>query len=102
MKLSAKLRLLANANPEGCNQFGCKSSSGGRQKKPSDKLRDMDVPTVLGYELDRQSLTPKRETIDTSRSGDYGADPLPNGMHRMIPSGDIVTYEERVRRLAKK
>ena len=30
---------------------------------------------------------------------DYGADPLGDGMHQMVPSGDIVDTEERKRRL---
>lgn len=34
--------------------------------------------------------------------GDYGADPLENKMFRMIPSGDIVDYTERVRRLERR
>jgi hypothetical protein len=32
------------------------------------------------------------------RSGDYGADPIGNGMFRMVPSGDIVDLAERNRR----
>ncbi len=30
---------------------------------------------------------------------DIGCDPLMNGMYRMVPSGDIVDYDERMRRL---
>ena len=30
---------------------------------------------------------------------DYGADPIGAGMFRMIPSGDVVDFEERQRRL---
>lgn len=30
---------------------------------------------------------------------DYGADPIGNDMFRMVPSGDIVSYEERCLRL---
>ena len=33
------------------------------------------------------------------RAGDYGADPLGDGTFRMVPSGDIVDFEERNRRL---
>ena len=66
----------------------------------SDKLRDQERPTVLGYALDRGSLTPIRRTIDIDKPGDYGADPLPDGMFRMVPSGDVVDYAERCRRLA--
>jgi len=43
-----------------------------------------------------------RRTIDTAAPGDYGCDPLGDGRFRMVPSGDIVDYEERTRRLASK
>jgi hypothetical protein len=32
---------------------------------------------------------------------DYGADPMGDGTFRMVPSGDIVDFEERNRRLAR-
>ena len=67
----------------------------------SDKLRDMERPNVLGHDLDRATLTPLRERIDTSKPGDYGADPLRDGTFRMVPSGDVVSMEEKKRRLAK-
>jgi hypothetical protein len=66
------------------------------------KLRDMDRPNVLGYDLDRQSLTPVRQTINTQSIRDYGADPLGDGTFRMVPSGDVVDFEERNRRLDKR
>jgi hypothetical protein len=69
--------------------------------KKSDKLRDQENPSVLGYDLDRETLTPIRQTIDTSRPGDYGCDPLGDGNFRMVPSGDIVDSAERDRRLAR-
>lgn len=43
----------------------------------------------------------QRKTIDTTKAGDYGADPLGDGRFRMVPSGDIVDFEERNRRLKK-
>lgn len=64
-------------------------------------LRDFERPTVLGYELDRRTLTPIKRTIDTSITGDHGADPMGDGTFRMIPSGDIVDFAERCRRLEK-
>lgn len=70
-------------------------------KKKSDKLRDMEVPTVFGYELDRETLTPKKRFTDLSSAEDYGCDPLGDGTFRMVPSGDVVDYEERCRRLAR-
>lgn len=74
---------------------------GRRRRSTPDRLRDQDKPTVIGYELDRETLTPVRRTIDTSAPGDYGADPIGDGMFRMVPSGDIVDFEERNRRLKK-
>jgi len=49
----------------------------------------------------QQKDTSARETIDTSKQGDYGADPIGDGTFRMVPSGDIVNLAERNRRLAK-
>ena len=69
--------------------------------KTSDKLRDMDIPMVLGYALDRTTLTPIRTTVNVHASGDYGADPIGDGTFRMVPSGDIVSYDERMHRLEK-
>ena len=34
-----------------------------------------------------------------ARHGDYGADPIGGGKFRMVPSGDVVDFEERCRRL---
>ena len=65
----------------------------------NDKLREMDHPNVLGYDLDRETLTPIRRTVDTSKVGDYGCDPLGDGMFRMVPSGDVVTADEKRERL---
>lgn len=66
------------------------------------KLRDQDDPSVLGYKLRRDTLTPVRTTIDTNAPGDYGADPIGDGLFRMVPSGDVVDFEERNRRLKRK
>jgi len=38
-------------------------------------------------------------TIDINAPGDYGADPIGDGTFRMVPSGDIVDFAERNRRL---
>ena len=43
-----------------------------------------------------------REAVDIQKSGDYGADPLGDGTFRMVPSGDIVDFEERNRRLPQR
>lgn len=82
-------------------EFPEEEGLGGRQRKRSDRLRDQEVPSVLGYELDRESLTPVRERVDVSAEGDYGADVVGDGTFRMVPSGDIVDIEERERRLRR-
>lgn len=45
--------------------------------------------------------TYKRHTIDTDAPGDYGADPIGDGRFRMVPSGDVVDFDERCRRLGR-
>jgi hypothetical protein len=54
-----------------------------------------------GYTIVTETSQPIRQTIDTSRPGDHGADPLGDGTFRMVPSGDVVSHEERNRRLRK-
>ena len=39
--------------------------------------------------------------VNMAAPGDYGADPIGDGAFRMVPSGDIVDYAERCRRLNK-
>lgn len=51
----------------------------------------------MGYDSERWIVKP---IIDMG--GDYGADPLGNGKFKMVPSGDIVDYEERSKRLTRK
>lgn len=43
----------------------------------------------------------RRAKVDVTAPGDYGADPLPDGKFRMVPSGDVVDYAERCKRLKK-
>lgn len=69
--------------------------------KGKDLLRNMENPSVLGYEIDCESLTPIRRKVCVAQSGDYGADPIPGGMFKMIPSGDVVCLEEMKKRLHK-
>ena len=67
----------------------------------TDRLRDMATPTVMGVELDRDTLTPKRQTVDLTSGRDHGADPLGDGMFRMVPSGDVVDKRTRDERLGR-
>lgn len=48
-----------------------------------------------------QQKTGSRPIVDTSKPGDYGADPIGDGTFRMVPSGDIVDYAERCQRLGE-
>lgn len=49
-----------------------------------------------------QSKQPQpRRSVDTSKPGDYGSDPIGDGAFRMVPSGDVVDWDERCRRLSK-
>jgi hypothetical protein len=71
-------------------------------KKKSDKLRDMETPMVLGYELDRKTLTPSHRTLPPRVAGkDYGCDPVGDGTYKMVPSGDVVSREEKEKRLGR-
>lgn len=58
---------------------------------------------IFGYEWSEIDAKQKKvaagKIINTSRPGDYGADPIGDGTFRMIPSGDIVGWDERQRRL---
>jgi hypothetical protein len=46
-----------------------------------------------------QQGTYRPQCIDTNKKGDYGADPIGNGLFKMVPSGDIVDFAERCERL---
>ena len=67
-------------------------------RRKSSRRRGSRPTNVLGYDVD-ESMAPVRTRIDVARQGDYGADPVGDGTFRMVPSGDIVSYEERIRRL---
>lgn len=60
---------------------------------------------ILGYTwqeiVDIQLKKPVSRQIDTSSTKDYGCDPIGNGMFKMVPSGDIVDFEERNSRLKR-
>jgi len=65
----------------------------------------MKTDTIFGYSWDeikeRQQCKHVNKKVDTTKQGDYGQDPLGDGMHRMVPSGDIVTTEEMMKRLGE-
>lgn len=70
-------------------KYGFDHSTADGQKRLMAYSVGMDTETYIG------------KPIDLTRKGDYGSDPIGNGMFRMVPSGDVVNMEERNRRLAK-
>ena len=67
-----------------------------RAGKPKGKITVLDAYVI---DLDNGGRLEPAPKIDTTTPGDYGADPLGDGTFRMVPSGDIVDYDERCRRL---
>lgn len=49
-----------------------------------------------------QQGKPFRQTIRTDLAGDYGSDPIGDGTFKMVPSGDIVDYNEMRKRLERR
>lgn len=60
---------------------------------------------IMGYDWDdiqrAQSKTGRLSKPINLVDGDYGADPVGDGTFRMVPSGDIVSLEDRNSRLRK-
>lgn len=66
------------------------------------KQREQYMTVLSGYTLDMHDHGHLvKNYTDLTRPGDYGADPLGDGKFRMVPSGDVVDFEERNRRLGK-
>lgn len=53
---------------------------------------------IFGYDWEHiqalQQKKPTRRTVQVHDGKDYGCAPVGDGTFRMIPSGDIVTFEE--------
>jgi hypothetical protein len=66
------------------------------------RKRERYMTVLGGYKLDMENHGHLvRESMPERLAGkDYGADPIGDGTFRMVPSGDVVTFEERNRRLA--
>lgn len=57
--------------------------------------------TVLGgYDLDERGCIVRQHLAPLVAGKDYGADPIGDGTFKMVPSGDVVDFAERCRRLA--
>lgn len=65
------------------------------------KRKDRYMTVLGGYKLDMENHGHLvQESLKPRKLGkDYGADPIGDGKFRMVPSGDIVDYDERCRRL---
>jgi len=63
----------------------------------------MATDKIMGHDWSEiqamQQRTQTRRAINTSAPGDYGADPLGDGTFRLVPSGDVVDFTERCKRL---
>jgi hypothetical protein len=69
-----------------------------KQNHPDADGQKRLMATSMGLPAD----TYIRKVIDTAAPGDYGADPIGDDKYRMVPSGDVVDFAERCRRLAHK
>ena len=72
--------------------------------KASKKFRSADYSAAEGQKrLMAESMGLPSDTYTAKplvmKPGDYGSDPLGDGKHRMVPSGDIVDNAERSRRM---
>jgi hypothetical protein len=67
------------------------------------KKRERFMTILGGYILDMEDHGRLiRKSLPPLVAGkDHGADPLGDGRFRMVPSGDIVDYAERNRRLKR-
>ena len=61
---------------------------------------------IFGYSWEEISNIQQRKVvsnpINTTSTKDYGCDPMGDGKFKMVPSGDIVDFDERNRRLELK
>ncbi len=74
---------------------GSKDKQMGKQGADYQKM-------LMATSVDMAANTYHRAAIDLRSSGDYGADPIGDGTYRMVPSGDVVDYAERCKRLTRR
>lgn len=63
----------------------------------TDRIFGMTFDDITALQQGRD-IRPK---VNFNAPGDYGADPIGDGTFRMVPSGDVVDYAERCRRLKR-
>ena len=96
-----KKKTPAQLDAEIAQALGSPTRSHATRKRPQKERGVIDVMGGYKVDLDRGGAL-LRERIDTRQPGDYGRDPLGDGTFRMVPSGDIVSYEESERRLKRR
>ncbi len=72
-----------------------------RNKHSRARYSTGDGQKQLMYESMGYEYSPTR-CVDVAAAGDYGADPVGDGTFRMVPSGDIVDFAERNKRLKER
>jgi hypothetical protein len=74
-----------------------------RDRRRGVRPKPVEQEKIFGRDfqeiLDMQQGKPTGRAIRAVPGKDYGADPIGDGTFRMVPSGDIVSKEERIRRL---
>lgn len=68
-------------------------------------MTDRNDTRVFGYDwsdIRRAQQGGRLSKPIRTTDGDHGADPIGDGRFRMVPSGDIVDFAERCKRLAPK
>lgn len=81
-----------------------RTGTGRGKGKERGKLPTERYMTVLGgYQLDMYNHGRLVSPTALARvpGKDHGSDPIGDGTFRMVPSGDIVSWEERNKRLGK-
>jgi hypothetical protein len=84
---------------------GRPGQKGGSAPSYAQRKRDGEATPIFSRPWEQikemQQGAYKPAPIRRTPGKDYGADPLGDGKFRMVPSGDIVDFEERQRRLRK-
>ena len=89
----------------GCGRFhtSLKCDTMSKFNRFSDKSFDSEKINIFGRSWNdiqrRQQGGSDKKVV--RKDGDYGADPLGDGTFRMVPSGDVVSHEERNNRLKR-
>ena len=73
----------------------------GKYKYGFDHSTAAGQKRLMAHSMGLDTETYITKPINVMAPGDYGCDPMGDGTFKMIPSGDIVDYEEMKKRLHK-